>query len=99
MVVHRAYNTGGLVSNSCTFCFSFHLCCTLIHTQSGVADAFISDVRECTAAIMMDPREKASGMVSLYNMSQHNRILVIINIFTNKALWPLEGKFLYICKL
>ena len=31
---------------------SIHLCCTMLHTQDGVADRFIKDVRESAETIM-----------------------------------------------
>lgn len=44
------------------FC-SIHICVTALNTQPGVADQFIKDVRECTAALLKDPAAKSSGMV------------------------------------
>ncbi|XP_067928778.1 sphingosine-1-phosphate lyase 1-like [Watersipora subatra] len=56
--------------NALQFPSSIHLCCTLLHTKPGIADEFISDVRRCTAKIMANPAEKASGMAAMYGMSQ-----------------------------
>lgn len=46
-------------------CFpSIHICCTLLHTQPGVAERFVQDVRDQVAVIMKNPKEKTTGMVS-----------------------------------
>lgn len=44
--------------------YSIHLCCTVLHTQPGVADQFIRDVKEQVGIIMKNPKEKTTGMVS-----------------------------------
>lgn len=56
-------------SQECNICMIFlfhsiHICCTVLHTQKGVADQFIRDVREQVAIIMKNPKEKTTGMVS-----------------------------------
>jgi hypothetical protein len=43
---------------------SFHLCVTYVHTNEGVADAFIADLQDVAAALMAEPDKKCtSGMV------------------------------------
>lgn len=37
----------------------------MLHTQPGVAEQFIKDVREEVAIIMKNPKEKTTGMVSV----------------------------------
>lgn len=37
----------------------------MLHTQPGVAEKFIKDVREEVAIIMKNPKEKTTGMVRL----------------------------------
>nr|XP_020452765.1 sphingosine-1-phosphate lyase 1-like [Monopterus albus] len=49
---------------------SIHICCTVLHTQPGVADQFIRDVREQVAIIMKNPKEKTTGMGAVYGMAQ-----------------------------
>lgn len=44
--------------------FSIHICCTVLHTQPGVADRFVTDVKEQVAIIMKNPKERTTGMVS-----------------------------------
>jgi len=46
------------------YIYSIHICCTVLHTQAGVADRFVSDVKEQVAIIMKNPKEKTTGMVS-----------------------------------
>ena len=43
---------------------SVHLCVTLLHTQTGVADQFIQDVKDCVQEIMKDPTAECGGAVS-----------------------------------
>lgn len=45
---------------------SIHICVTVLHTQPGVADRFISDVKEQVAVIMKNPKEKTTGRVSVH---------------------------------
>lgn len=42
---------------------SIHICVTVLHTQQGVADRFIRDVKEQVAIIMKNPKEKTTGKV------------------------------------
>jgi len=41
-----------------------------MHTQPGVADKFLNDVRTCTAEIMKDPGQPVVGKFALYGMAQ-----------------------------
>jgi len=68
--LYAALTERGWSLNALQFPSSFHLCCTLLQTNPGIADEFIQDVRECTAVIMADPQEKATGMAAVYGMSQ-----------------------------
>ncbi|KAL2083235.1 hypothetical protein ACEWY4_021008 [Coilia grayii] len=56
--------------NTLQFPSSIHICVTVLHTQAGVADRFISDVRELVATIMKNPKEKTTGMGAIYGMAQ-----------------------------
>uniref|UniRef100_A0A8C4EBR5 sphinganine-1-phosphate aldolase n=1 Tax=Dicentrarchus labrax TaxID=13489 RepID=A0A8C4EBR5_DICLA len=47
-----------------------HICCTVLHTQQGVADHFVHDVKEQVAIIMKNPKEKTTGMGAIYGMAQ-----------------------------
>ena len=48
---------------------SLHLCVTMVHTKEGVAERFVSDVKECVEGIMKMPKTKATGQASIYGMS------------------------------
>jgi hypothetical protein len=64
---------------------SFHLCVTYVHTNEGVADAFIADLQDVAAALMAEPDKKCtSGMVphvtlpmlSFHEISCHTPVTV-----------------------
>ncbi|KAK2181649.1 hypothetical protein NP493_386g02034 [Ridgeia piscesae] len=59
-----ALSAKGWNLNPLQFPSSIHLCVTLIHTKDGVADGFISDLEECVAEIMKDPKAKCGGQAS-----------------------------------
>ncbi|KAK3091804.1 hypothetical protein FSP39_022743 [Pinctada imbricata] len=50
--------------NPLQFPSSVHLCCTILHTKEGVADRFITDVRECLEELLASPDAEAGGMFS-----------------------------------
>ena len=56
--------------NNLQFPSGIHLCVTLRHTEKGLADQFIGDVRRCTAEIMKEPKTKATGSAAIYGMAQ-----------------------------
>eukprot|EP00117_Sycon_ciliatum_P024194 scpid57351/ scgid20363/ Sphingosine-1-phosphate lyase 1; Sphingosine-1-phosphate aldolase len=56
--------------NTLQFPASIHICCTLRHTDGGVGEAFVTDVKECTAEIMKSPRAKSTGSAAIYGMAQ-----------------------------
>lgn len=41
------------------------MCVTHVHTQPGVADQFLTDVRNCVANLLQQPATPAEGKVSL----------------------------------
>ncbi|MFQ3632624.1 pyridoxal phosphate-dependent decarboxylase family protein [Roseiflexus sp.] len=47
---------------------AIHICVTLPHTQPGVADRFIADLRESVAVVHREPRAKG-GMAPVYGMA------------------------------
>lgn len=61
----RGWNLNGL-----QFPSSFHLCVTVLHTQEGVADRYVKDVRETTKEVMKDPKAKCTGKGAVYGMAQ-----------------------------
>jgi sphinganine-1-phosphate aldolase len=47
---------------------SFHLCVTLMHTQSGIAEQFLTDLRESVDAVRRAPHVE-EGMAPIYGMA------------------------------
>ncbi|XP_029305732.1 sphingosine-1-phosphate lyase 1 isoform X2 [Cottoperca gobio] len=66
----NALTSKGWNLNTLQYPSSIHICCTVLHTQQGVADRFVSDVREQVAIIMKNPKEKTTGMGAIYGMAQ-----------------------------
>ncbi|XP_035256088.1 sphingosine-1-phosphate lyase 1 [Anguilla anguilla] len=66
----NALTTKGWNLNSLQFPSSIHICVTLLHTQPGVAEQFVSDVTDLVAVIMKNPKEKTTGMGAIYGMAQ-----------------------------
>ncbi|KAK6633822.1 hypothetical protein RUM44_004429 [Polyplax serrata] len=46
-----------------------HLCITNLHTQKGVAETFINDVKSSIKEIMKNPDEKVEGKMAMYGVS------------------------------
>eukprot|EP00095_Tigriopus_kingsejongensis_P001686 maker-scaffold1658_size31987-snap-gene-0.8 protein:Tk01686 transcript:maker-scaffold1658_size31987-snap-gene-0.8-mRNA-1 annotation:"sphingosine-1-phosphate lyase 1 isoform x1" len=65
-----AMKTRGWNLNALQFPSSIHLCCTMLHTQEGVADRFVKDVTELTAMILANPEEHKGGSAAIYGMAQ-----------------------------
>ncbi|KAK2922123.1 sphingosine-1-phosphate lyase 1 isoform X1 [Channa argus] len=66
----NALTSKGWNLNTLQYPSSIHICCTVLHTQQGVADRFIHDVKEQVAIIMKNPKEKTTGMGAIYGMAQ-----------------------------
>ncbi|XP_053730188.1 sphingosine-1-phosphate lyase 1 isoform X2 [Synchiropus splendidus] len=56
--------------NTLQYPSSIHICCTVLHTQPGVVEQFVRDVREEVGLIMKNPKEKTTGMGAIYGMAQ-----------------------------
>ncbi|XP_069123299.1 sphingosine-1-phosphate lyase 1-like [Argopecten irradians] len=66
ILTSRGYNL-----NALQYPDSLHLCCTLVHTKEGVADKFLSDLRNAVEEILQDPQDHAiGGMGAIYGMAQ-----------------------------
>ncbi|XP_023230613.1 sphingosine-1-phosphate lyase-like, partial [Centruroides sculpturatus] len=63
-------NERGWNLNNLQYPSGFHICVTLQHTEEGIADSFLHDIRECTALIMKDPKSPAKGMAAMYGVAQ-----------------------------
>ncbi|XP_068424644.1 sphingosine-1-phosphate lyase 1 isoform X1 [Clinocottus analis] len=66
----NALTSKGWNLNTLQYPSSIHICCTVLHTQSGVAERFVRDVKEQVAIIMKNPKEKTTGMGAIYGMAQ-----------------------------
>uniref|UniRef100_A0AAY4E3D2 sphinganine-1-phosphate aldolase n=1 Tax=Denticeps clupeoides TaxID=299321 RepID=A0AAY4E3D2_9TELE len=66
----NALTSKGWNLNTLQFPSSIHICVTVLHTKPGVAEQFISDVKEQVAIIMKNPKEKTTGMGAIYGMAQ-----------------------------
>jgi hypothetical protein len=60
---HKKWSLNGLHKPSCV-----HMCVTLRHTQPGLAERFLSDLREAVAYVKAHPAEKGS-MAPVYGMA------------------------------
>ena len=69
MRLNDAMHKRGWHLNALQFPPSVHLCVTMIHTQEGVAERFVADIKRCVAEIMQDPKAKSTGQAALYGMS------------------------------
>lgn len=66
----NALTSRGWNLNTLQFPSSIHICVTMLHTQPGVAEQFINDVKKEVAIIMKNPKEKTTGMGAIYGMAQ-----------------------------
>jgi glutamate/tyrosine decarboxylase-like PLP-dependent enzyme len=60
---HKKWSLNGLHKPTCV-----HLCVTLRHTQEGVAEKFLADLREAVEHVKANPSEKGS-MAPVYGMA------------------------------
>jgi len=60
----------GWALNALQFPSCIHLCVTMVHTQNGVAERFVSDVREITMKIVAEPDKYVGGSAAIYGMAQ-----------------------------
>ena len=56
--------------NALQFPTAVHICVTYLHTQAGVADKFINDVKEISATCLADPAACDKGSAAVYGMAQ-----------------------------
>lgn len=47
-----------------------HLCVTHVHTQPGVADQFLTDVRNSVGILLSEPSEPVEGKMAIYGAAQ-----------------------------
>ena len=79
-MAQRGWSLNGLHKPSCV-----HLCVTLRHTQPGVAERFISDLRLSVAETRQNPEEK-TGMAPLYGMAASLPLRSVVSDILKKYL-------------
>ena len=62
-MTHKGWNLNGLHKPSC-----IHICITLRHTKAGVAERFLSDLKEAVDYVKVNPSE-SDGMAPVYGMA------------------------------
>ena len=62
-MTHKGWNLNGLHKPSC-----MHICITLRHTKAGVAERFLSDLKEAVDYVKVNPSE-SGGMAPVYGMA------------------------------
>ena len=79
--------------NTLQFPSGIHLCVTHVHTQAGLAEKFVNDVRNVAAEIVKNPPKEVEGMVT-------SPIIQIINIIFVQSFNILCGhNFLSACNV
>ncbi|XP_071440323.1 sphingosine-1-phosphate lyase [Hetaerina americana] len=68
--------------NPLQFPCGIHLCITYMHTADGVADQFLSDVREEIKIIMKNPKADVAGKMAIYGMAQSIPDRSVVGDFT-----------------
>ncbi|XP_024944855.1 sphingosine-1-phosphate lyase isoform X2 [Cephus cinctus] len=66
----EALNARGWNLNALQFPSGIHICITYVHTEEGVADRFLNDVKDELMNIMKQPDEPVEGKMAMYGMSQ-----------------------------
>ncbi|OXU26605.1 hypothetical protein TSAR_005548 [Trichomalopsis sarcophagae] len=66
----QALNARGWNLNTLQFPSAIHICVTHVHTEPGVAQQFVDDVRFELEKIMQTPEEEAEGIYALYGSAQ-----------------------------
>lgn len=56
--------------NILQFPSGIHICVTHVHTQPGVADQFLNDVRSAVREILKDPQAPVEGKMAIYGVAQ-----------------------------
>lgn len=75
-------NGNGWCVNPLQFPPGLHICVTHVHTQDGVAERFVDDVKEAVTEILKDPKMEVQGKMAMYGMSQGIPDRSIVGDFT-----------------
>lgn len=75
-------NSLGWNLNSLQFPSGIHICVTYMHTQDGIADKFINDIRTKVALIMQNPEKPVEGKMAIYGVAQSVPDREVVGDFT-----------------
>uniref|UniRef100_A0A182IPS7 sphinganine-1-phosphate aldolase n=1 Tax=Anopheles atroparvus TaxID=41427 RepID=A0A182IPS7_ANOAO len=75
-------NSLGWNLNSLQFPSGIHICVTYMHTEHGVAEKFVEDVRTKVALIMQNPTKPVEGKMAIYGVAQSVPDRELIGDFT-----------------
>ncbi|XP_058812882.1 sphingosine-1-phosphate lyase [Topomyia yanbarensis] len=75
-------NSMGWNLNCLQFPSGIHICVTFMHTQDGIADKFVNDVRSKVALIMQNPEKPVEGKMAIYGVAQSVPDREIVGEFT-----------------
>ncbi|XP_076296065.1 sphingosine-1-phosphate lyase [Lasioglossum baleicum] len=78
----EALNVKGWNLNTLQFPSGIHLCVTYVHTEPGVADQFLSDVKTELSVILQNPEVPVQGKLAMYGITQTIPDRSIISDFT-----------------
>lgn len=78
----EALGVKGWNLNPLQFPCGIHLCVTYVHTEAGVADQFLNDVRSELATILDHPDVQVEGKLAMYGMSQSIPDRSVVGDFT-----------------
>ena len=86
MRASTAFKANARVSASLNWCYSspagIHICVTHMHTQNGIADKFVADVRSKVALIMQNPEKPVEGKMAIYGVAQEVPDREVVGEFT-----------------
>ncbi|XP_048506313.1 sphingosine-1-phosphate lyase isoform X2 [Athalia rosae] len=77
-----ALSAKGWNLNPLQFPCGIHICVTHLHTQSGIADEFLDDLKTELALIMKTPDVPVAGKLAMYGMSQSIPDRSVVSDFT-----------------
>ena len=79
-MTHRGWNLNGLHKPPCV-----HICLTLQHTKQGVAERFLSELKDAVGFVKNNPSE-SGGMAPIYGMAETLPFRGIVKDFLKRYL-------------
>lgn len=76
----------GWCLNALQFPSGIHICVTYTHTQDGIADKFLDDVRNSIKVFMVNPEKPVEGKMAIYGMAQKVPDRTVVGDFTRSFL-------------